>query len=110
MPYRALPLPLPCPKTRLSSVIPPGSPSAPSVPLWAPLQPPVCCVLCVPFRYTMKNMSNLLWGFARMEFYNKPLFDAVAERVSNMLEVGWNACGGLNVAGGEQALPMKVLL
>ena len=56
----------------------------------------------------MKNMSNLLWGFARMEFYNKPLFDAVAARVSNMLEVGWNAYGGLNVARWGASSPIQI--
>jgi len=39
------------------------------------------------FRYSMKNISNLMWGFARMEFYDQALFSAVAARVSRMLEV-----------------------
>ena len=36
----------------------------------------------------MKNLSNLVWGFARMDFNDQPLFTAVAAQVSAMLEVG----------------------
>ena len=40
-------------------------------------------------QYSMKNMSNLLWGFARSEYYDEALFAAVAERVTSMLQVNY---------------------
>lgn len=42
--------------------------------------------------FNMRNMANLMWGYARMEYYNPSLYGAVAARATAMLQV-WERCG-----------------